>query len=162
MYYGEHPTNLDEKGRITMPRSFRTTMEENDHHAWIMTIGYDHCIFLFNKPAWEKIKEQVAKYSPMDREALYFRRMLYGSVTKVKPDGQGRMLVPQHLREYAGLTKEAVILGVEDHLEIWNKERWRQFQADHEDAFKEMGAQLFSAQNSEPALQAEGGTQDAN
>jgi len=162
MYYGEHPTNLDDKGRITMPRSFRTTMEENDHHAWIMTIGYDRCIFLFNMPEWERISEQVARSPSLATEAFDFQRMFYGSVTKVKPDGQGRMLVPQSLREYAGLTKEAVILGVKDHLEIWDKEHWRKFQADRLDAFKEMGAKLFSAQTSESAVEAEGGTNDAS
>lgn len=162
MYFGEYPTSLDEKGRITMPRRFRNTMEVLGHAVWFMTRGFDHSIFLFNQEEWNKIRKQVANYSALDAKALDFRRLLFGSVAEVKPDGQGRMLVPQHLREYAGLSKEAVILGVDDHLELWSKERWREFQESKDDTFKEMAAQLFMGQDSVSAVGAEGGTDDGN
>ena len=79
----------------------------------------------------------------MDAKALDFRRLFFSSVTEVQPDGQGRMSVAPHLREYAGLDKEAVLIGVDDHLELWDRDRWRGFQADREAEYKEMAAPVF-------------------
>jgi MraZ protein len=74
---------------------------------------------------------------------LDFRRLFLGSVAKVKLDRQGRLAVPAHLREYAGIDREAVLLGVEDHLELWSKEVWRDFQKRQAADYKAMAAELF-------------------
>jgi MraZ protein len=144
MYFGEAQTAVDDKGRITVSRRFRETMNVLGHNLWYMTRGYDGSIFLFPRQEWEKIRAEARTRSTMDAKAIDFRRMFFGSVAEVQPDGQGRLLVPLHLREYASLDKEAVLIGVDDHLELWSKEAWRAFQDGNESSYKNMAAELFA------------------
>lgn len=144
MYFGEAQTAVDDKGRIKVSRRFRETMNVLGHNLWYMTRGYDGSIFLFPRQEWEKIRAEARTRSTMDARAIDFRRMFFGSVAEVQPDGQGRLLVPQHLREYAGLGKDAVLIGVDDHLELWSREAWRAFQDGNEDSYKHMAAELFA------------------
>lgn len=145
VYYGEAHTVLDEKGRITVSRKFRETMEVLGHVLWYMTRGYDGSIFIFPKEQWDAIRAQAARHSSMDARAIDFRRMFFGSVAEVRPDRQGRMTVPPHLREHAKVEKEAVLIGCDDHLELWSRDGWRQYQEGMEAAYKEMGSELFGA-----------------
>ena len=126
-------------------RRFRETMDVLGHVLWYMTRGYDGSVFIFPKEEWDKIRLQAGAYSSMDARAIDFRRMFFGSVAEVRPDRQGRMLVPPHLREHAGLDKEAVLIGCDDHLELWSRDGWRQYQEGMEAAYKKMGSELFNA-----------------
>lgn len=145
MYFGEAHTVLDNKGRVTVSRRFRETMEVLGHALWYMTRGYDGSIFVFPKEEWDKIRAQASKHSSMDARAIDFRRMFFGSVAEVRPDRQGRLNVPPHLRQHAGLEKEAVLIGCDDHLELWSGDGWRKYQEGMEAAYKEMGSELFGA-----------------
>jgi MraZ protein len=126
-------------------------MEKQQHDVWYMTRGFDGCIFMFCESEWKKVSDQISRYASMDAKALDFRRILYGSLAEVRVDAQGRMAVPPHLREHAALDKDVVVLGVNDHLELWDKEVWRSFQAAKEAEFKEMAAPLFMGDGG-PAL----------
>lgn len=148
MYYGESQTAIDDKGRITVPLQFRQVMEVHDHDTWFMTRGFDGAIFLFHKEQWEKLKDLGSGHSPLDPRMLDFRRMFLGSAAKVKLDRAGRLAVPALLREYAGLQKDGVLLGVEDHLELWSKEGWCAFQQQQMASYKQMAAELFAAAKS--------------
>ena len=143
MYFGEAHTVLDDKGRVTVSRRFRETMEVMGHVLWYMTRGYDGSIFIFPKEQWDRVRSQAAKYSSMDSRAIDFRRMFFGSVSEVRPDRQGRMPVPLHLREHAGLEKEAVLVGCDDHLELWSRDGWQLYQECMEAEYKAMGSELF-------------------
>lgn len=145
MYYGEAQTAIDEKGRITVPLLFRQVMEVHDHDTWYMTRGFDGAIFLFHSAQWEKLKNLGNGHNPLDPRMLDFRRMFLGSAAKTKRDKVGRLAVPALLREYAGLQKEAVLIGVEDHLELWSKERWCAFQQQQMASYKAMAAELFAS-----------------
>ncbi len=165
MYYGESTTRLDDKGRITVPAKMRQTMDVLKHSDWYMTRGYDHCIFLYPHPEWVKIAEQLGQFSPMDPRALDFRRLLFGSVAEVSPDRQGRIPVAPYLREHAGLDlkEEAVVIGVGEHVEIWNAQAWRNFRESKDDEYKaiseRMCAQTAGGSNfeREPGARAEEG-----
>ena len=112
-----------------------------------MTRGFDNCVFMFHRDAWNRIRQQADRYSSMNARALDFRRLFFGSVAEGRPDRQGRVAVPSHLREHAGLgeeANEAVVIGVDDHLEIWSLNAWRAFQKSKEAEFKEMATQLFA------------------
>lgn len=144
MYLGESITRLDEKGRITIPRHMRDRMEVLGHYVWYMTRGFDGCIFMFERAEWDKLRDQIGRFSAMNAKVLDFRRLLFGSMAEARLDGQGRMAVPQHLREHAHLDKDVVVLGVDDHLELWDKEAWRAFQEAKEQEFREMATYLFA------------------
>lgn len=148
MYFGEALTRLDEKGRITIPAQFRKPMSEKGHLLWYLSRGFDHCIFMFCRDEWEKIVDHARQYPAMDADSLDYRRLLFSSVSEAGLDRQGRVAVAPHLREHAGLEKDAVLIGVNDHLELWDKEAWRSFRQSNETGFKEMASQLSRARAS--------------
>lgn len=157
MYFGESQTVLDDKGRITLPRRLRDKMDAYGHVIWYMTRGFDKSVFVFPKEEWDRIRAQAAQHSSMDASAIDFRRLFYGGMTEVRPDRQGRIPIPSHLREHAGLTKEVVLIGVEDHLELWSREGWRAFQEGKEAEFKDVASRVFATPGSGPAGAQAGG-----
>ena len=144
MYLGETQTVLDDKHRITVPRKFRDTMEVLGHTQWYMTKGYDGSLFLFPRDEWDRIREYSGRFPSLDSSVVDLKRLLYGSVAEVRPDRQGRLPVPEHLRNYASLDKEAVLVGVDDHIEIWSRSGWREFQKRTEPIYKEMASEFFA------------------
>lgn len=159
MYFGESISKVDDKGRITVPRRMRETMDVLGHHVWYMTRGFDGCIFLFHRDEWNCIREQNGKHPAMDARVLDFRRLFFSSVSEVKPDGQGRLSVAPHLREHARLDKEAVIIGVDDHLEIWSKEGWQEYLRAKEADYKAMASAMFAPNGTDAPEDEEKGEQ---
>lgn len=146
MYHGEAHTSIDEKGRLNVPKEFRQEMDHEDHDTWFLTRGFDGYVFLFEKQDWLKLVEVLENppdAGPLNPRLLDFQRFFIGGATKVKRDSAGRLLLPAYLREYADIDRDAVLLGVRDHLELWNKERWRTFQQANMKSFKEMASELF-------------------
>ena len=156
MYFGEFTVKLDDKGRLTVPRRLRQVMEVQGDAIWYMTRGFDGCVALYPRYEWNRIKEQVQRFPSMNAQALVLRRMLFSSMSEGRLDGQGRMGLPSHLRELGAIDveDEMALVGVGDHIEIWNKENWRSFQAGNESAYKEM-ATLLSMGEGLPGLSRE-------
>jgi len=142
-----------------VPRRIREIMNVLGHAVWYMTAGYDKCIFLFPHDEWKRICAQVKRFSSMDARALDFRRIFYASVAEIRPDRQGRVPVPEHLRNYAGLDRDAVLIGVDDHMELWSRDNWRSFQGKLAPDFKQMATRLFTgvSDDTEPADSTEEG-----
>ncbi|HEO72353.1 MAG TPA: division/cell wall cluster transcriptional repressor MraZ [Candidatus Hydrogenedentes bacterium] len=157
MYIGTAETVLDDKNRITVPRRIRDTMDELGHGVWYMARGFDRSIFLFPQEVWNSIREQVNRYSSMNIKALDFKRFFFASVTQVQPDRQGRIAVPQHLRDYAGMDRNVVLIGVDDHLELWSRGNWQAFQEDRGPEYKENAAPLFASDRERDEAKAEQG-----
>lgn len=155
MYFGESQTVLDDKGRITIPRRLRETMNVLGHIQWFMARGFDQSIFLFPRDEWDKIRLQAGRHSSMNAQAIDFRRMFFGSVAEAQADRQGRMPVPAHLREYAKLDKEVVLIGVDKNLELWSREVWRAYEADKQPDYKEMTSFLFAGSEGAAASESE-------
>ena len=149
MYFGEFPTSVDDKSRVTMASQIRKVADVMSHAVWFMTRGFDGSLFLFPKERWDVIRGEASRHSTMDPGAVDFRRMFFGSVQEVRPDGQGRFLVPPHLREHAGIDKDAVMIGCEDHLELWSRDGWKKYQKSMETKYKDMGRELFRPSSGE-------------
>lgn len=143
MYCGECHLALDDKGRIMVPKEFRVTMDSEDHDVWFITRGYDGALFLFPKERWASLVGICSDPAPLEPRMLDFRRVLVGSAAKAKRDPQGRMNVPDHLREYAGIGGKAVLIGVGDHLELFSEEGWRAYLASQQEQYKAQGSELF-------------------
>lgn len=121
MFIGEYRHNIDEKGRLAVPSKFRQALSE----GVVVTRGFDNCLFLYAKEAWEKfIKEKVANLPLGKSEARALMRRLLGGAMDLEIDKQGRFVIPDYLRQFAGIKKNAVIAGLLDHFEIWNEETW--------------------------------------
>jgi len=139
MFMGEYHHNIDEKGRLTIPSKVRYELGEN----FIVTRGLDNCLFIYPKDEWTNI---INKYKelPNTKDARNFMRFFLSGATILEFDKQGRVNIPTPLINYADLAKECVIIGVNDRLEIWSKERWENFIDENEDNLSDIADKLFA------------------
>lgn len=128
MFTGEYRHSVDEKGRMAVPSKFRTQLEGGAFVSrWI-----DSCLAIFPRQDWDALASRTAALPISDAGARTFSRFLFAGAYEVDLDRQGRMVVPPSLREWAGLTNEAVIVGSRDHAEIWAPARWEAYRRDME------------------------------
>lgn len=139
MFLGEYHYAIDEKGRITIPSKVRFDLGEQ----FILTRGLDNCLFIYPMKEWNQIIEKY-KLLPNTKDARNFMRFLLSGATICELDKQGRINISQPLINYANLTKECVIIGVNDHLEIFSEQNWTEFIKNNEGNFSEIADNLFS------------------
>ena len=131
MFLGEHQHIVDAKGRVVMPARFRAQLSG----GVVTTRGFDRCLYVFTAEDFRREAEQVRS---RDRTSLHKRnraRSLFGGASDLPMDGQGRLPIPAPLREYARLTRDVVVLGVDDHIEIWDAESWYRRQAELDEQY---------------------------
>ncbi len=138
MLLGEFTHNLDLKGRIAMPAKFREKIKEGA----IITRGLDHCLFVFGKNEWEVLAQKLISLPLAQANSRAFVRLMLAGATDVELDAQGRVLIPDYLREYAGLKKEATIAGLYNRMEIWDKEEWVKYKEKTENNSEEIAEKL--------------------
>ncbi|HOM49173.1 MAG TPA: cell division/cell wall cluster transcriptional repressor MraZ [Candidatus Hydrogenedentes bacterium] len=154
MYYGESFTILDGKKRLAIPATFRRVMEQEDHRVWYITRGYDRALFMFREETWEQLLKNLPN-APLDPQVLSFRRFFLGASIRVEPDAQWRIALSDGLKDFALLERECAILGVEDHLEIWNKSRWTEYSLQNMDDYKARASEIFSGHSASTNIQEE-------
>ncbi|MDI3339186.1 MAG: division/cell wall cluster transcriptional repressor MraZ [Sphaerobacter sp.] len=120
MFLGRFSHNLDSKGRLAVPARFREALGADV----VITRGIDRCLSLYPMSAWQPLAEKVSALPISDPDARTFRRMVFAEAANVEFDRQGRILIPPELRRYAGLDREAVIVGMHTYVEIWSPEQW--------------------------------------
>ncbi|MFA5029297.1 MAG: division/cell wall cluster transcriptional repressor MraZ [Patescibacteria group bacterium] len=119
MFVGQYSHNLDNKGRVAVPAKFRQELKKA-----VVTKGLDDCLFLYPKNEWDKIATKVANL-PMDKpENRAFARSLLAGASETEFDKQGRIILPEYLREFAGINKNVIIVGLYNRLEIWDEKKW--------------------------------------
>ena len=139
MFMGEYHHSIDDKGRVTIPSKVRYELGEN----FVVTRGLDNCLFIYPKDEWTNI---INKYKelPNTKDARNFMRFFLSGATMCEFDKQGRINIPSPLIKYADLTKECVVIGVNDRLEVWSKERWENFINENEDDLSDIADKLFA------------------
>ena len=120
MFMGEYNHIIDAKGRLIIPARFRELLGEE----FILTKGLDGCLSIYPMDAWEAFETKLRALPLTNKNARTFTRFFVAGATNCELDRQGRVLVPQPLREFAGLEKEVVLTGNLDRIEIWSKEQW--------------------------------------
>ena len=120
MFMGEYNHTIDAKGRLIIPSRFREVLGDE----FVVTKGMDGCLFVFDNPEWQAFEEKLHKLPMIDKGARQFTRFFLAGAASVEVDKQGRILLPAVLREFAGITKDAVLVGVGSRVEIWSKDRW--------------------------------------
>jgi len=133
MYIGEHTTILDEKGRLNVPKDFRTLMAALRHNTWVATRGFNHFIQLYEKNVWDnQFLPMLPESDPMNPGTQKIRRFFLGSASFIDRDSAGRLSLPATLRTWAKLdeSRDAVLVGMETHLELWSREHWDTFHAE--------------------------------
>lgn len=131
MFLGTHHPKLDDKGRLTLPAKFRDALAG----GLMVTKGQDHCLFVFPRDEFEQMARKVAD-APFTNEAVRaYQRYLFAGTDEQRPDGQGRIAIASELRNYAGLTKDCVVVGAMTRLEIWQADRWQTYLEENEEGY---------------------------
>jgi len=120
MFMGEYNHSIDAKGRVIVPAKFRDSLGEQ----FVVSQGLDGCLFIFPNEEWQRFEEKLKTLPMSDKQARKFVRFFLAGAAEVEVDKQGRILLPSVLREFAGLSKDVVLVGVGARAEIWDKERW--------------------------------------
>ena len=120
MLIGEYKHILDPKKRLAVPSKLRREIGERA----VLTKGLENCLFLFSMKEWEPVAEKVSQMTFANRDSRGFARLLLSGASEVELDQLGRVLVPDYLRDYAGLQKAVIVAGVGKRLEIWDEAKW--------------------------------------
>lgn len=120
MFMGEYNHTIDAKGRLIIPAKFREVLGDE----FVVTKGMDGCLFVFDNSEWQVFVEKLRSLPMIDKEVRQFTRFFLAGAASVEVDKQGRILLPSVLRDFAGITKDTVLIGVGSRIEIWSKDRW--------------------------------------
>ncbi len=141
MLMGEFHHNIDDKGRLIIPSKFRTELGER----LIVTRGLDKCLFVYSLTEWEKIVERLRTLPFTNKDARNFTRFFLSGATECEFDRQGRINITSPLVSYADLTKECVVIGANDRLEIWSSKIWEDFLFENENNLADIAENLFTS-----------------
>ncbi|MBO7677760.1 MAG: division/cell wall cluster transcriptional repressor MraZ [Erysipelotrichaceae bacterium] len=138
MFIGEYQHNLDAKGRIIIPSRFRDEL----HNTFILTRGLDGCLTIYSLEQWEKMFVELNKLPTTKKDARSYLRMLTTRATECTLDAQGRIIIPSFLAKAVNIEKECVVVGVNDHIEIWDKKAWEDYYLEASNNFEEVAENL--------------------
>jgi MraZ protein len=130
MFIGEYHHSMDDKGRLALPTKFRAALGE----GCVVTRGIDQCLSVYALSEWQVLADKVANLPLAQEASRAFSRLMLSGAMDAKPDKQGRVLVPDYLRDYAKLGKDVVVVGLYNRLEIWSEEAWKKYKRSTEDA----------------------------
>lgn len=128
MFMSEYNHTIDAKGRLIIPAKFRDTLGEE----FVVSKGMDGCLFVYANDDWNAFEQKLTSLPLINKEARQFARFFLAGAAQVELDKQGRILLPALLREFAGLDKDVVLVGVGSRIEIWSKDKWEAVNADED------------------------------
>lgn len=140
MFIGEYRHTIDDKGRLAIPVKFRGDLE----HGAIVTRGLDGCLYVYTASEWQKLADKLAALPMSQSKARAFARLMLAGAMDVETDKQGRIVLPEYLRKFAGLKKDAVIAGLYNHLEIWDEKAWDAYKGKTEKDSGDIAEQIGS------------------
>jgi len=123
MFIGEYQHNLDEKGRLAVPAKFRGKLIKGA----VVTKGLDNCLFVYTAEEWQKLATKLAALPISKANTRAFSRLMLAGAMDVQLDKQGRIVLPEYLRKYAGLKKKSIIAGLYNRLEVWDEDNWNKY-----------------------------------
>lgn len=142
-FIGQHLQKLDDKHRVVVPRRFRDIIGEDDLRGGLfLTRGLDKCLFLFLANHWEAVADDIAAADFRGFNARMLQRLFFSEAVQADPDKLGRILLPDRLRELAGVQDEVLFVGASNRVELWNPARWSALRDAHEAQFEELAESL--------------------
>jgi MraZ protein len=124
MFIGEYNYNLDDKNRLAVPTKFRKFFNDGA----IITKGLDNCLFIYTKKEWDKLVKRLANLPISQAKSRAFSRLMLAGAMDVNLDKQGRMIMPDYLKAFAGLNKKVILAGLYNRLEVWDEKAWSKYQ----------------------------------
>ena len=142
MFYGEYIHQIDRKGRLVLPSKIREVAKNNFIDKFYITRGLDRCLFMLSEDEWRS-QEQKFKSMPFTKsEARKFNRLYFSGAVEIVFDKQGRILIPQYLKDFAQIKRDVVIIGVSNRIEFWSKNAWTEFYNVSSETFEEISERL--------------------
>ncbi|MDI6799324.1 MAG: division/cell wall cluster transcriptional repressor MraZ [Actinomycetota bacterium] len=139
MFLGEFEHSLDEKGRLILPSKFRDALSD----GVVITVGMEKSLFVIPKTEWPQWEDKIRSLPLAKKDARKFSRFFFAGASEEEITKQGRISIPANLRNYAGLSKVVVIIGVSDRLEIWDKDNWLAYQGEAEESYSDIAEDLL-------------------
>lgn len=139
MFMGSHSHNIDSKGRVIIPAKMREQLGEQ----FVITRGFEECVAVYSMGEWEKVMERLSQLPSTQKSARRLKRMFLSYAVEVEPDKQGKVIIPSVLREMAHIDKEVLVVGQENHIEIWNAESWNNYIGDDDEMSFEEAAEAI-------------------
>lgn len=128
MFIGEYSHNVDNKGRLAIPAKFREKLK----HGAVVTRGLDNCLFLYPINEWQILADKLAQLPLSQARSRAFSRLMLAGAMDVSLDKQGRVTLPEYLRDYANVSKKVVVTGLYNRLELWDEDAWNKYKQETE------------------------------
>ena len=139
MFLGTHTPKLDDKGRLILPAKFRDELAD----GLVITRFQERCLAIWPIGSFVEMTKTVRSASSSKLDVRDYQRMLASGASDETPDRQGRITIPPHLRSYAGLDKDCVVVGAIDRVEVWNAAAWEEYSTEKESAYADLNQTLF-------------------
>lgn len=124
MFRGATKVTLDAKGRLAIPTRYRERITSRANGQLVATVDRDYCLLIYPMPDWEEIERKLVRLPALNPQARRLQRLMVGYATELEMDGHGRILLTRELREFAGLNRQAMLIGQGNKFELWDEERW--------------------------------------
>jgi MraZ protein len=124
MFRGATKVTLDAKGRMAIPSKYRERLLSRADGRLVATVDRDHCLLIYPQPDWEEIERKLVRLPALNKQTRNLQRLMVGYATELEMDGHGRVLLSRELREFAGLERQAMLIGQGNKFELWSEERW--------------------------------------
>ena len=134
MVLGQAQHTIDAKGRLIIPAKYREALGE----SFVVAKGLDGCLFIYPIEQWNELESKLHTLPLTQKEARSFARFFFSGASEGEMDKQGRLIIPQTLREYAHLTKDCMIIGVDTRLEVWDLKAWQDYNGESEKSFEQL------------------------
>ena len=143
MFYGEYQHSIDRKGRLILPAKFREGAKAHFIERFFVTRGLDKCLFMLSEEEWRSQENKLKSMPFTKQQSRTFNRLYFSGAIEVVPDSQGRILLPQNLKDYADIKKDVVVVGVSNRIEIWAKNKWDEFYLSSRESYEEISEKLM-------------------
>ncbi len=143
MFYGEFEHSIDRKGRLILPAKFRDTAKNQFIEKFFVTRGLDKCLFMFSEEEWRSQENKFKTMSFTKQQSRTFNRLLFSGAVEIIPDKQGRVLLPQYLKDFAEIKRDVIVVGVSNRIEIWSRDKWHDFYSNSRQSFEEIAEKLM-------------------
>ncbi|HLF12360.1 MAG TPA: division/cell wall cluster transcriptional repressor MraZ [Gammaproteobacteria bacterium] len=124
MFRGATKVTLDSKGRLAIPSRYRERITNRADGHLVATVDRDYCLLIYPLPDWEEIERKLVRLPALHKQARRLQRLMVGYATELDMDSHGRILLTRELREFAGLDRQAMLIGQGNKFELWNEDRW--------------------------------------
>ena len=142
-FKGSYQYSVDSKGRVNIPAKLRKAVSSEANDTFVITRGYEQCLFVYPLDEWNKLEKSIRELSPTNPKHRFFMRTLLERATESQLDGQARITIPRELAQLAGIEGDVLILGVLERMELWNPTRYQEYQKTQADTYENVAQSVF-------------------